>query len=526
MAHPRLKIPAGNGELATQPAYSEWAAMARLAPALIGEWDAQIAGVPVQTLRIQARSQALEAAKEYTRDLGLPIRDSSEDLLVVTGHQPELFHPGVWAKHFLLQRVADELGAQALDLVVDSDAFDSVAFAAPCIGPEVKVCRDYLVLGSEDGCYACAPPPDGHSVEAFASAGRDALATLPAPAIAHHFDSYCECLADAAKQISTRPPSDLAAVLTRARRAYEMPAGTNYLELAVTRMARTPAYSALLAHIILDAERFAGDFNKELALYRQATNTRSKAQPFPDLEIGDSGVELPLWAVDAVRRPVYALTKRDRVHLVANGEVIVDLPADSEAAVAELERTSVTLAPRALTLTLFTRMLLADLFIHGVGGARYDALTDGLARRYFGIELPAFSAASLTMHLPLGMSLGTEDDVVQARERLNRLKHNPDVFLADVEFDSADERDRALALSARKQALVTAIGEPGADKKVLGQEIREVNEGISQILRPVADEFAEDLQRALREDEASGILADRSYPFCLWSPLEVQDKVM
>jgi hypothetical protein len=171
-------------------------------------------------------------------------------------------------------------------------------------------------------------------------------------------------------------------------------------------------------------------------------------------------------------------------------------------------------------------MLVVDLFIHGAGGARYDLLTDAIARRYFGIELPGFAAASLTMYLPLGVSSPTEDQVTQARERVNRLKHNPDAFLKDVDFDSSEERDQALGLAAEKQELVKAIAQPDADKKVLGNRIRLVNVELKRILEPLERKFAQDLDRAEREHAAQGILADRSYPFCLWSPLEVQDKVV
>ena len=51
---------------------------------------------------------------------------------MATGHQPELYHPGVWIKDFLLQRLAEETGATALDVVVDSDGFETVAVTSPC----------------------------------------------------------------------------------------------------------------------------------------------------------------------------------------------------------------------------------------------------------------------------------------------------------------------------------------------------------------------------------------------------------
>ena len=41
------------------------------------------------------------------------------------------------------------------------------------------------------------------------------------------------------------------------------------------------------------------------------------------------------------------------------------------------------LRPRALTLTLFARLCVADFFIHGIGGGKYDEVTDRIIR-----ELP------------------------------------------------------------------------------------------------------------------------------------------
>ena len=43
-------------------------------------------------------------------------------------------------------------------------------------------------------------------------------------------------------------------------------------------------------------------------------------------------------------------------------------------------------APGALTLTLFARVCLGDFFIHGIGGGKYDEVTDAIIRDYFGIE--------------------------------------------------------------------------------------------------------------------------------------------
>ena len=53
-----------------------------------------------------------------------------------------------------------------------------------------------------------------------------------------------------------------------------------------------------------------------------------------------------------------------------------------------------------------------------------------------------------------------------ARARLNRLEHNPDALLGEVEFDSAEERTQAVALAAEKAALV--VGDRRARRRQEG----------------------------------------------------------
>ncbi len=81
-------------------------------------------------LRRQSRTQLLADARQYTsayRDVpsasntpdGRATSDSAP--IVMAGHQPTLFHPGVWFKNFALQRIAGDVGAHAINLVIDND---------------------------------------------------------------------------------------------------------------------------------------------------------------------------------------------------------------------------------------------------------------------------------------------------------------------------------------------------------------------------------------------------------------------
>ena len=525
MVHAKPALPAGHGEVLTRPPFEEWAALARANHAAAQAWSFSVAGVPASELRALARRESLAAAADFSAKLGVGVAEPGppDGLIVATGHQPELYHPGVWIKDFLLQRLADESSATAVDFVVDTDGFQVLEVSSPCMTPGVQRCQQYLAIGSPDAWYASTPVPSERDVRDFCAAVDSMLSSLPAPAVRHHFAAFCGQL-----QAALPRAANLAELVTMARRRYEEPAGSDYLELPMTRVALTRAFRTFVVDLALNAARFAEAYNAELDEYRLVNRTRSVAQPFPDLAVADGAVELPLWLLgQGGRTSVVAERAADGgTRLVrADGTAIADLPSDPAAAIEALAASGALVAPKALALTTFVRLFACDLFIHGVGGGRYDRVADGVCRRYYGVEPPGFVVASITMYLPLGAHVVTDDEVAAARTRLNRLEHNPDALLGEAEFDSADERSRAAALAAEKTALVSAIAEPDADKKVLGVRIRDVNAALAALLAPLRAGLEAEVAALEAQRAASEILTDRTYPFCFWSPLEVADKV-
>jgi hypothetical protein len=65
-----------------------------------------------------------------------------------------------------------------------------------------------------------------------------------------------------------------------------------------------------------------------------------------------------------------------------------------------LRRNGLRLSPRALTLTAVLRLLVADQFVHGIGGGQYDHVLDNLIERHFGIEPPRFCVTTATLYFP------------------------------------------------------------------------------------------------------------------------------
>ncbi len=496
------------------PRFTQWHGLLQQTAAAVGTWPDE-----VRALRDQARAETVSEAERFSADIGLPFVPWREGgPIVMTGHQPELYHPGVWVKDFLVDRLAGEAAALGLDLVVDADTCDRVTLRVPRLGPGAGIHEIVLAEGVATAAYVQWPVPGAAARDAFRTEGLEALSALPAPALARHFGAFCDCLDRAAGR-----STDLGMLMTAARRCYEAPAETAYLEVRASAQCRLSSYRAFAGSLLADAPRVRDVVNAALADYRARTGTRSAAQPFPDLAEEDGAVEAPFWLLRNGRRD--AVSVRPDGTLLAGGEALCWLGATAGSAARALVEHDLLLAPRALTLTLFQRIFVADLFVHGTGGGRYDRVTDAVIREYYGIEPPPFAIASMTLLLPLGGHIVSEEDVARAERRLQRFEHNPDAMLAEVEFDTVAERGNAEALARAKAEAVAAIAAPDADRKSLGAAIRAINAELAELLEPVGRELRAALAQVRAEREGSAVLTDRTYPYCLWDPREVADKV-
>ncbi|MGB1708240.1 MAG: hypothetical protein ACPHF4_10485, partial [Rubripirellula sp.] len=97
------------------------------------------------TIRHQARRQLIGDALRYTSVYRTPdwlAGQSVDELLdrpiVMAGHQPVLFHPGVWFKNFALSHVAQQTGALAINLVVDNDVASGCSIRIPTLAAKTS----------------------------------------------------------------------------------------------------------------------------------------------------------------------------------------------------------------------------------------------------------------------------------------------------------------------------------------------------------------------------------------------------
>jgi hypothetical protein len=484
-------VPKQRGESLLVPAIGQWVPTALKNRTRLDAAQNTIGGVPLGELRAALRRHVLALAKCDPHD---------PRPLIVSAHQPGFPHPGILHKHAVLEQLA--AAAIAVNVVVESDTAEALVVRVPaCRDRRITVEAVTLANADKRVVLAQAPKPDRRLFEDRLSEVRRAAATLDNDEILKALDRFA-----ALHREEYADHDSLAALLTAYRRRY-FPT-PHVRELTLTAICKTDAFGTFAAALIEDAERFCTTYNECLARHRRTRRIRTTVNPFPDLRRNATAIEVPLWHVgdDGRRSAVFVEPGTDSATLRAH-----DAPLGTFSTRAELEQllAALELRPRAVTLTMFLRLCLADLFVHGVTGANYDAATDAIIRDAFGIEPPAYGVASLTLPLPLEFDDGLEDRVRSLAHQARRMTWNPDEFVPE-----------ASALRRRKRDILAGAGE---------HLTRAEHEAIEAVRVQLLDEIAPARRAHDGELEAARAalvdqrrLAARDFPYFLYPLPQLQ----
>ena len=129
----RVRAPRQNGGIEASPPLAEFGSVLAANLRELDQPKPKLLGRDWHDLRLQARSAALAAASRYHARLDPLSGAPAADRILMAGHQPELFHPGVWVKNFALQGLARAHQATALNLVVDNDTVKTTAVRLPAL---------------------------------------------------------------------------------------------------------------------------------------------------------------------------------------------------------------------------------------------------------------------------------------------------------------------------------------------------------------------------------------------------------
>ncbi len=474
-----------------------------------------------------ARQQLYDAAVAYTSSYRtLPDDHNCKTCrgsrpLLLTGHQAEIFHPGVWFKNFVANRLAEESGGVAIHLVIDTDL---------CRHTSLRVPTGRVDNPRLEGVPFDRPrtpvPYEERTIddwELFGSFGRrasEAIASLvPHPLVERWWPSVVE---------RGRATGKIGLAIAQARHQLEESWGLATLELPQSHVCQLPAYYWFVAHLLHDIESFRRAYNGALGRYREAHGIGNPAQPLPDLGEEAGWQETPFWVWppdDPERRPLFVRQEGDQIELTNRAGWQATIAAHSEGdyrrtaeQLAGLASSGLRLRTRALATTLFSRLLVADLFLHGIGGAKYDQVTDDLAHRWLGIELPPFSALSATLRLPIAHPRTTPGDVAHLRQELRGLTYHPERYLPSP-LPVAAER-----WVDQKQQAVRAVKTPdnAAERH---RRITEANAALQEWIAPRRQQLEQAEPNTVHQTRVTALLESREYAFCLFPEEDLRDRL-
>lgn len=415
----------------------------------------------------QGSSSRYENIARFRSELGLPV-----DLpIVMSGHQAQVWHPGILAKLLALRAFAQRRRACGVWLVVDHDDHDPFTVRAPIIGADGRLA--VATFGPQTGtegvpvCRRAAWDP----VEAWRVPDG---ARAAAPGVEQGLERVRAALA---RHAAAENAGEQAA-----RAAWDLlpsGAGEGVIVIHATALARTTLFAELVDRMQRDPAACSDAHNSAVRGF-----PRERIAP-----LGDG--ELPLWsigaAMGAVRKRVFAGERGSRPGASAEGEM---------------------LAPRALLLTGLMRLAGCDLFVHGLGGERYDRITERWLGAWLSRALAPTTMATATMRLRVPGCWPSPEEIARAAWAAHRARHDPEML--------GDE-----ARAARKRELLARIDAAPARSARRAGLFNELHDRLHDSERANAAALTELDARAAAMKARAGeaaIAADRTWAFPLYEP--------
>ncbi len=538
---PSLKVPKENNRFLCWPAANSSQQLLDSNQAILAE-----SNIPIwfRRLRRLAREQALNASKKYMSDYAptlaesIAIGDSDFKPLVVGGHQPELFHPGVWFKNFLMAEIGKHTSSIGLQVIIDHDVARSDALRVP-------LCSTTSTTGAiSEFAQRSIPLPIREVSEPRMPWHATLTRRLDSAAWNGTIEDVAQSMADCGLSqplllgrrealkncLSTN--TNIGDVFSKFRHRIEMENGVFNLEVPIGHLCDATAFGLFVRHCVLNAEALWASYNHCRDAYRTRHKIRNQAQPVLKLQRQDTSLELPFWIYRSnskavVERKRLWVCKQNKSILLSDHHeaelrtVAVELPlAEEQLPIAwnAFVRSGISIRPRALMTTLYLRCFVADLFVHGIGGGTYDELTDDIMRDWLGIVPPTFLTSSASLHLPFvaNKEVRSIDPVASGltiERELQLIRSVPERFL-DPSIEA--ERD-LLEKHSRKIANIPKRG----NKRQWHQETARLKQRIEAAIEPKKQATMTKLEAHHRAIQQNKILKSREYSFVLFEEQDV-----
>ena len=471
----------------------------------------------VTTARHELYAQALNHSSAYLDTSSYDKTDISR--IVLLGHQPELFHAGVWFKNFLTSTLSERLSAVTINLLIDNATVNTPAIKVPS-GTSANAVIETIAFDQ-----TTSPIPfEARSVldhDLFTSfAGRVKEATsawLDDPLVEALWPHVIE---------GEQATGNLGLALARGRHLLEQQWGIHNLDVPLSTVCNGESFCWFLAGILSQLPRFWEIHNTSLAEYRQAYRLRSKSHPVPALEKDGDWFEAPFWiwsTADPQRLPLFVRRQEGQIELTNQQQLTCRLSMsadeDGQSLVEQLvaqQKQGICIRPRALTTTMYARLVLSDLFVHGIGGGRYDQLTDVIVQRFFGFNPPDFLVATATLQLPIELPDCPEESIRDVDRQLREIKFSPELYLSEPTDNSVETNSRLAQFISEKETLLATVQSGQPPTAAWHQQLAQINQQLQAFTTKSRERLSKQRQKLATAAEQRSLLGSREFSFCLF----------
>lgn len=443
--------------------------------------------------RDELRAEIFSAAATFTKLLdkhgavlgtspSLPY-EAKRAYYVMTGHQPIIYHGGLTYKDIALERFSAEKGATGINVIIDTDEGSGGEIYYPGEG---SIARGNFGGSGLYSSQRVLPVSELEKTFADIKAALQKLSFTKEAQNAAEVESWYLTLAG--------EPIVLANSLVRReveRRILGKP--VKYFDLPFSKILKLPVIRKLWKKLFSDYDQLHLIYNQCLHEFRAKRRIRSKANPFRDLasETDSSFKEMPFWLIS------YVDNKRAPLWLCElDGKIMARTPSGIQSLEEIYDQWLI--APKAAFITLLLRMFCSDFFIHGMGGAKYDAFTDLFIEGYFGLTPPPYGCTSASLYLFEKEALKWQREMIEPSQ-LRHIRFHSEKFLDHKLFNAEQTRELRELGGVRNELThqlrkIVAQGESAA---AVTKEIKVVDRQIEAVVHRAA---ANKLGRVSRED--------------------------
>ena len=534
-----FKAPQKNKQIFLSPSGDKISSLLEENKKIFSQYSFKILNQPFKEVRENSRKgivkEALRFSKKFDPDIGEKINPAYQ-CIIQSGHQPVFFHPGIWIKNiFLNELLKSPLPDKSLGLniILDNDICKDLNLSLPVLSSNGNLKLEKVNFLSSaltpNLPFEEYPYP---SLELISKFNRDIIHRLKSlesenKDILNNFKNFARCLENSSRfcnQNYTR--GNLGEFLGLARRLYEKGLEPAYLEIPFSQICDSDEFLSFFLEITKNIESFSKIYNNKLDEYRKLFKIRNRAHPSPNLMIKENLIEIPfwIWREGDQRKKIFILREEEKNYLYNDsyGKIFL-IEKDGVKSLFSLKtllkERKLKIRPKALLLTLYNRLFISDLFIHGLGGAKYDLVTDEIIREFFKVEPPHFLVASCTLHLNFKSSPGASDFKISAlKKKIRDLEFNPERYVDELPL-TKKEKNQIGELAEKKTELIKKIKGASSPikKREISEEIKAINNFIVEKIIPLKYELNKKIEKEEEKMKQSKVYTFREFPYCFFA---------